>query len=657
MNSFHLAQTAFLACCIGLWMSWSLPAQIPARSTLPEQRMIDLRDPSSLRTAPIPDIPAPYTVIDSVKLEEQRISLDEAIQIALREANVIRVLTGVTASSSGRTIYDVAIVNTDIDQQNSFFDPNLSWNGSWTKTDQPSGVFDPGIGSFIVIGSGSDGINNSIELSQKMLNGADVSLNVNPSGTFDINPGSVIDPVAQSSVEMALRQPFLRGYGRDANLTPIIVARINTERSFFQYKDSVQELVRGVIAAYWALVAARVDVWARQQQVEQAEFAYQRALARKKAELDRAADVAQARSALANFRAGLIAAKSNLILSETALRNILRMDPSATVELVPTSTPILEKVQIDWQQMLELAEQNRPDIIELKLILDADEQLLRQANNTARPQLDGVASYRWDGLEGELATGALVQSQAGQFTGWNVGVNFSVPFGLRQSRAALRRQELILARDQINLDQGVYSMVHQLAVNYRNIDQFFAQISAFKAAREAARANYENQVAEFRSGRRDFLNVLQAITDWGNAVSQEAQSITQYNTELANIERQTGTILETHGITFFEERYGSIGPLGRLGPKVCYPAVLKPEGAVEAYPDSGGLSDEAFRLENLSIPSRKKKGPQDSNKEAAPQPPDRLEPPENDQPPNFSTRRSGQNRFSRLNQKVRGLIR
>ena len=56
-------------------------------------------------------------------------------------------------------------------------------------------------------------------------------------------------------------------------------------------------------------------------------------------------------------------------------------------------------------------------------------------------------------------------------------------------------------RDQANLEQGVHQMIHDLAINYRNLDQFFEQYVAFKEAREAARLNYENQVGEAISGR------------------------------------------------------------------------------------------------------------------------------------------------------------
>jgi len=95
--------------------------------------------------------------------------------------------------------------------------------------------------------------------------------------------------------------------------------------------------------------------------------------------------------------------------------------------------------------------------------------------------------------------------------------------------------------------------------------------------REAGQTNVERQMADYIAGRRTlYLNVLLAITDWGNAVNSEYQALVQYNIELARLERQTGTILETHGVRFVEERYGSIGPLGRFATERCYPRDMRP---------------------------------------------------------------------------------
>jgi outer membrane protein TolC len=618
-----------------LAMGRTARAQIETLQILPEQRQISIRDATSLPSAPIPDIGPPHTVAEPDRgLASIPISLDEAIRTALKNAEVIRVLTGVSATTSGRTIYDVAIDNTAIDEQNSVFDPALDFSVGTGKVDQPSG---PDLTNSFITGSSSDAEETSLSLTKRMFNGADFGLAFETSRSR-FEPGLFpLDPEGRAGWELSWRQPILRGYGRAANLAPIVVARIDTERSYFQFKDSTQELIRGVIEAYWALVAARVEVWARQQQVEQSEFGFERANARKEEGLTRAADVAQARSALANFRADLISARSNQILAETALRNILKLDPSSDSELVPTTAPLTERVPFDWRLLLATAEKHRPDIVELKLIIEADQLLLVQADNQARPQLDGVATYRWDGLRGELPGGAVLESDPGQFAGYNVGVNFSVPLGLRQSRAALRRQELVLRRDQANLDQGLHQMVHQLAVNYRNLDQFFQQIDAFREARDAARINYQNQVAEFISGRQNFLNVLDAITAWGNAVSQEARSVTQYNTELANVERESGTILESHGIVFAEERYSSISPLGRTGRGTCYPSDLRLGENQARYPDSGKPAEDSFDLRKINLrESNGREGP--VLEQPPPAPPVIQEAPEPKSPPPAKTR-------------------
>ena len=55
---------------------------------------------------------------------------------------------------------------------------------------------------------------------------------------------------------------------------------------------------------------------------------------------------------------------------------------------------------------------------------------------------------------------------------------------------------------------------------------------------------------------------MQAMTDWGNAILSESQQLLNYNISLATLERQTGTILETHGLIFAEERFRAAGPLG-----------------------------------------------------------------------------------------------
>ncbi|HUE69613.1 MAG TPA: TolC family protein, partial [Pirellulaceae bacterium] len=488
------------------------------------------------------------------------------------------------AVASGRTIYDAAITNTQIDEASARFDPRLTVNQSWNRNETPSfsPLVPPRTDNYDVDAS----LTKDNALGGQWRVGARANATREPSG-FSTTP---------SSADLSYTQPLLRGGGLGPNLAPIVIARIDTERSYFQFKDSVQEQVRSVAEGYWSLVAARVDVWARQQQVKQASDAYRLARARFETGSGNRADLAQAATSLANFQANLVSSESNLIQREAALRNLLGLPPADGVTLVPSSPPNADRFLPEWQTLCDLAAERRPDLIELKLVLEADQQLLIQSRNSALPQLDAVGLYRWNGLEGELPGGANLAGPPGQFNDWTLGVNFSVPLGLRQSRAGLRRTELVIARDRANLQQGLHAAVHTLATSVRAIDQAYLQYLAFKDARLAARINLDQQLADYRAGRVIFLNVLAAITSWGDAVSAEAASLTQYNTQLATLERQTGTILESHGIVFVEERYGSIGPLGRMFPGACYPESLRPTDNEPRYPIADEPAEQSFDL-------------------------------------------------------------
>ncbi len=587
------------------------PAE-PWRFLLPEAKCTEIRSPAELCRASIPSLPRPATVTNADNdLPICHISLSEAINASLANLDVVRVLAGVTAVSSGRSVYDVAIAHTGIDGQRAVFDPTFRSNQRWNRSENPTAIFDPLIpGQSLVSGNRVDGFGFDTGLSKRTVTGGVIDFGVNSNdnrfrpGTFPLNPQT------GSSVELSYTQPLLQGGGVTVNRIPIVLARIDTERSYFQYKESIQSHVLGIIEAYWSLVFARTDLWARQQQVTQLEFAFKRTEAQFDAKIADVGELAQTRVAYENFRANLVAAQANVLQREAALRNIMGLPPYEPTKMVPVSSLIDDKLEIDWESAVSLAETHRPDIIELKLVLEADQQRLILSQNQAMPRLDGVALYRWNGLDGEMPNGLPISSAPGQFTDWNMGVNFSVPLGLRRDRALLRQQELIIGRDQINLQQGLHQAVHILALNLRNLEQYFEQYRRFQDVRAAAKTNLDAQMAKYNEGLIQFIVVLQAIVDWGNSVSSEALSLVQYNTELARLEFETGTILETHGIAFYEERYGSIGPLGRLAELHCYPHRIIPSGAVTRYDATGKPSEESFDLQD---PLRAKRGAEDQS--------------------------------------------
>lgn len=595
-----IVRLAFCLLAFDIMPGTDVMSEEPCYPILPEQRSLGLRNPGQLMQVAVPQTPRPPTVAN-LQFDSPRrdLTLNEAINITLTNSEVVRVLSGVTASTSGRTIYDVAITNTTIDQQKGVFDPTLRFNNVWNQVENPIGIIDPADpGNTFITGTQNEGFGIDFGLTKKNLLGGTTSMAVVSNRTH-VTPGIFpLDPSDRASTEFSYTQPLLQGGGKAANQAPIVLARIDTERSYFQYKQAVQRSVQGVIEAYWALVFARTDLWARKQQVEQAKFANDRTLARVESGDANAGDLAQTELALENFRASLLASQANVLQRQAALLNILGLPPYEAQRTVPVTPMNEDLITVDWDMINDLAQRERPDIIELKLILEADQQRLLISENQARPQLNGVALYRWNGLEGIAPAGNRVSSGSGDFQDWSLGVNFSVPLGMRAERAALRQRQLIIQRDRANLYQGLHNMQQLLALSLRNLEQFYAQYERYKAVRAAARRNLEQQLAQYNEGIIQFIVVLQAIVDWGNSVSSEAQSLTQYNTEIARLELQTGTILQEHNVVFFEERFRSIGPLGRCGAEACYPRSQPPSASVMRYEQGTQASEEYFDLED-----------------------------------------------------------
>ncbi|HTN77432.1 MAG TPA: TolC family protein [Pirellulaceae bacterium] len=567
-----LALALGLSLCLLMGLA---PAQELRRFIYPEQRQIEVRSPSQISGPSLPVLPAPSTVSQMPEhVQVWALSLDDAIRITLENAEVVRVLVGTQAVTSGSTIYDPAITNTQIDQSRAVFDPTIFSRNTATRADQPQGFFTNGFPPDVQINSTTtDRFQSSNGVSKQFATGTTASASVNAGEQRSRTTGLPLNPQNDTTTELRLAQPLLQGAGAPVNLAPILISRINTERSFYQLKDSVQLLVSDTVAAYWNLAFAEANAWARRQQVEQGLEALERAQARLRAGLGDESEVAQARVSYDQFRANSIGAEANLLQQEAALRNLLGLPPSDGRRIESVTPLNTQRLQPEWDIIRTLAEQNRPDLIERRLLLETDQQQLILARNRTLPELDAGAAYRWNTLEGRAFNGTWLNSQPGQFSEWEYGLNLSMPLGQRNARALLRAQELNLMRDRANLQQTLHSTNHLLAASVRNLAQYYDQYQAFRRTREAARDNLDRQMADYLAGRRTlYLNVLQAITDWGNALSSEVNSLALYNAELARLERETGIILENHGIQFVEEYYGSVGPLGRFAKPVCYPA-------------------------------------------------------------------------------------
>jgi outer membrane protein TolC len=524
------------------------------------------------------ELTPPRTTENPEAAEIWEITLEEAIAVALENSEVVRTLvgggvsadlgtlTGATAigggavGTGGTTVYDPAIAEQRVTEALAAFDTTLATSIFWARTDQPPGIF---FGGGIPVPNQRDQASFRSSLTKPLTTGGTASIAFDSDYLFRPPFGGMRSPAQYTPrLEFGLRQPLLRGAGNDVNRAPIVIARLQSDASLWDFKAAMLSLVRGVEQAYWDLQSAHVALRTVEEVIPYTREAVRLTEERVKVNLVIRADLAQAQAEYLQFRQQRVQALATVLERETTLRNLLGLPPADKRRLVPIDDPMRAPIAVDWATTIRTALDYRPDIVRNRLGVRVRELQLLIAKNSVQPQLDLEGLWRVNGLDNELdeAIGLLTDNQ---FTDWQLGVTFSVPIGLRAAAANMQAAELRLDKERALLRQTVHSTSHRLNAIVRNLDSLYNQYQVARERLEASRIWLEGRRTQFeepppaREGQDSLLlaltNYLQALRSWSSAATATADLVAQYNTALAELEEAKGTLLSARNIQLQED--------------------------------------------------------------------------------------------------------
>jgi outer membrane protein TolC len=546
-------------------------------------------------------------------------SLQQAIKIGLDNSEIVRVIafgaqgipiggfeptplnTGAAAgiaSSLGagtlQSVYDPAILETQIAQQLSAFDTAFTTSILWGSNIQP---FNNGVqggslniltGTKFPIISVNDSWTYQIGLSKQTAYGGTLGIVHNVQWSYQNSSFLVWPSAYTTNLQLTLTQPLLgsaplpgqaapRPVGLEANRAPIVVARLNADAAVWRFKAEIMAHCRSVEQQYWNLAQAHVQYWSSERAVSLAE----EILTREKAELlvgkGTVADVAEASQRLEQFNLDLVTRTSDLITTERQLRNILGLPPADNRRIIPVTPPTEARLEPDWDVSLAQMLNFQPDIVQQQILVRIAELQLLIARNQLLPQLNANFLYQLNGLGQQLdsaeavMTGAALkalnpvianmqraaglQSQPGMynnFVTWQAGFTFQMPLGMRGPLANTRTAQYQLLRQRAYLQQVVHQTTHSLARFFLEIDANYKQFKTASRLRAAAAERLNAQRAFYEEGRITIDRFLDAVSQYATAVATEAQYKTTYNISIVALEEAKGTLLAYDNIAVAE---------------------------------------------------------------------------------------------------------
>ena len=397
---------------------------------------------------------------------------------------------------------------------------------------------------------------NTLEsgIKQRASTGAELSMSVRLNRRrSNLVPTTGIHPEQRQALVVTVRQPLMKGMGRQVVETDMEVARLDGEIALLDYRQQLERISAEALTAYWQLQRAQEVLVVLAQSRDTS-----RSLLRdieSRVEVGRVAPIGavEARGTLMLREAEIARTEQSLRDAEARIKGLLR---ATGEERRPDALRVFATTparKFDYQPdasivALERAVDRWPAVRIAALRRDQSVARLNFADNQRRPTLDLQASYSTSGLAYDFGR-AWEFARTSRFPDWFVGVNLEVPLvGNRKASALYEAQALRLRQNEEELN-GIRAGI---AVDLRSrLDQLVS--SRDEIGRYAAEVDLRKQLVDLEKrqlslGISRVGQVLQREADFVESSLRMIESETRAALLLTGIMLADGSLLPRHAI-------------------------------------------------------------------------------------------------------------
>ncbi|NET06123.1 MAG: TolC family protein [Symploca sp. SIO2B6] len=337
------------------------------------------------------------------------------------------------------------------------------------------------------------------------------------------------DDTFRQNLELSFNQPLLRGAGIKVNRANLEIARLTEQVNILGLKSTLIDTITDAIVAYRRLLQAQERLKIEELALEGAQELLEITQVLIDAGRRAPVDIVQSETAVANRKVSLLTAQNDLEASRLELINIL--DIERNIEVLAAEQPTAEAVDLNYQNLQELAFKNQPAYLQAQLELDRAKLDLLQAEN----------NRLWD-----LSLDTSVSSASNATTDVRAGVVLSRELGDLTLERDFQRSRVNQLQAANNLEEQRGSLEIELTDRIRDVNLSFSQVELARRATELSERQLEIEQERQRLGRGSTIfEIVNLQNDLAQARNAELDAIINYLNTLTRLDQTLGTTLDT----------------------------------------------------------------------------------------------------------------
>ena len=419
---------------------------------------------------------------------------------------------------------------------------------------------------------------SSLGVQQNLVSGTLVSLGLTNSNVNTNSTRAQINPATNSSLSLSVTQHLLQGFGPALNTRQIRIAKNNREVSDLVFKAQVITTVSAIEDLYWDLVSYNENVRVQRDALAATERLLEDN--KKQVEVGTLApiEVVRAEAEIAAGQQAVTVAETQLLQQEMILKNALSRTGVLSPAVASAHVILTDRIQIPEvepiapiQDMMATAESARPELAQLRILLQNQEIAIKGTRSELLPTLDVVGQLTNNGLSGQVgpSTGfnpffiggygnVLTQLFARNFPTYSIALSLNVPLRNRAAQADMINGELVLRQQQL----GLQRLENQVRVDVQNaqigLQQGRAQYQSAIKQRILQQQTVDAEQKKLAVGASTTYSVILTQRDLVTAESNEVAAQSAYAKAKVEVDRATGQTLYSNNISLEEAFKGVV---------------------------------------------------------------------------------------------------
>jgi outer membrane protein TolC len=506
------------------------------------KRLFILTIAGSLHTATAQTSVHPDSALQIIlgQLEGVRLPLQAAVDHAMKHATSVRTAEAAYLAASGAARREAGL-----------FDPVLFFSLNYLDRDEPTASFFAGAQ---VLATTQTTSRSGIRWESPV--GTNLELSLNTVRLQTNSAFAFLNPQYTAFGNLSLRQPLLGGLHVSARKQTKKADR-DLEAARARYDQEVLAISATVEQSYWDLYAAERDYAVQKLTRDRAEAFLRETELRARTGLIGPNQVANARTFRAEQEILLLDREEQLDKLSDQFASLIGVRPEANHRrFVTQGDPPFTFPLEDAGALVQQAIDRNLQLQAARSEIEARRALSNAAFWEALPRIDIVGSLGGSGLSGagqDVVFGgdtlrttrggkfgdAISQALKREFPAWSVGVEVSIPIGLRNGLGEQERLEAEVIIAEQRYEQAVRVLEEQVRASYRDLLHGSRRLAVAREGVEAAQEQVRIGQIEFQNGRSTAFELVRLGADFAIAQQRYSQALVRSAKAAASLRQLT----------------------------------------------------------------------------------------------------------------------